>query len=353
MSASDKPLSQPPSPASGNLPRAIPGMEISCVSVNMPSMNNAVTGRTSMDTAVAFTGRHLRIIAIAALVWLNCTAASAADILLTAAKNSPAIQSFVNNLSQRRPGDQVRFLETDKMPSPGRLAEHTRLVLLDTASLDWRLGDSEGPRTLVLRVSRIQAHERLGEKRPPTLSLLWSDPPVARQLLLIRHLQPEARQVGVLFNNRSQFMLKELRHSALPLGLRVISQPWTPSTENHSLQRLLARSDVLLGLDDPDLYNAKTAKNLLLSSFARQQALLGPNAAFVKAGSLASTYSDETDWLNTLDDLLAQAPEQWPRAQYPQHFKVMSNQRVAQSLGIITIDDIAVTTRLSHAERRL
>ncbi|MCD5979075.1 ABC transporter substrate-binding protein [Pseudomonas sp. CDFA 611] len=305
-----------------------------------------------MDTPVAFSSRLLRCTAIAALMWVNCATASAADILLTAARTSPGIQNFATELSQRRPHDQIRFVETDKMPSPGKVSEHTRLVLLDTPSLDWRLSDSEGPRTLVLRVSRIQAHERLGEKRPPTLSLLWSDPPVTRQLLLIRHLLPEARQIGVLFNNRSQFLLKELRHAALAMGLRVISQPWTPSAENQSLQNLLIRSDVLLGLDDPDLYNAKTAKNLLLSSYAHQQALFGPNASFVKAGSLASTYSDEIDWLDTLDALLDKTPEQWPRAQYPRHFKVMSNPRVAQSLGIIAIDDAAVTISLSQAEQR-
>ncbi len=43
---------------------------------------------------------------------------------------------------------------------------------------------------------------------------------------------------------------------------------------------MLKNSDVLLGLDDPDLYNPKTAKNLLLSSYSRQIALVGPNAAF-------------------------------------------------------------------------
>lgn len=305
-----------------------------------------------MDTALILSGRFLRSAVLAALLWGNCAAVCAADILLTAARNTPSIQNFVTDLSQRRPGDQVRFVETDKMPSPGKISDQTRLVLLDTASLDWRLGDSQGPRTLVLRVSRIQAHERLGEKRPPTLSLLWSDPPVTRQLLLIRHLLPEARHIGVLFNSKSQFLLKELRHAALPMGLRVISQPWTPDAQSQSLQSLLDRSDVLLGLDDPDLYNAKTAKNLLLSSYAHQQPLLGPNASFVKAGSLASTYSDEIDWLDTLNALLDQTPERWPRAHYPQRFKVMSNPRVAQSLGIIAIDDAAVTISLTQAEQR-
>jgi hypothetical protein len=305
-----------------------------------------------MDTALALSGRLLRNLAIASMILTHSASALAADIVLTAGKSSASIQSFITDLTQRRPGDHVSFVETAKMPPPGMLAEHTRLVLLDAASLDWRLGDSQGPRTLALRVSRIQAHERLGEKRPPTLSLLWSDPPVSRQLMLIRYLRPEAKQVGVLFNSRSQFLLRELRHAAAPLGLRIISQPWTPNAESQPLQNLLARSEVLLGLDDPDLYNAKTAKSLLLSSYAQRQALIGPNAAFVKAGSLASTYSDEVDWLNTLDTLLDQAPEKWPRAQYPQHFKVTSNPRVAQSLGIIAIDDAAVTTSLSQAEQR-
>jgi hypothetical protein len=282
---------------------------------------------------------------------LLASQAAAADVLLAAAADSPSVQAFVSELAQRRPQDRVRFLPTRKLPSPGNLADSTRLILLDAQSLDWRLGDSQGPITLVMRISRIQAHQRLGEKRPPSLSLLWSDPPPARQLKLIRHLLPQARQVGVLFDSDSQFLLKELRHAAAPLGLRIISQPWRPE-DNRALLSMLGRSDVLLGLDDPQLYNATTAKNLLLSSYARQQALLGPNAGFVKAGSLASTYSDQTDWLDTLSTLLDQPPEQWPRAQYPERFKVLSNPQVARSLGIEPIDDHAVGASLAAGERQ-
>lgn len=95
-----------------------------------------------------------------------------------------------------------------------------------------------------------------------------------------------------------------------------------------------------------------TAKNLLLISYAQQQALPGPNVSFVKAGSLASTYSDDIDWLDTLDALLDNPPGQWPRAHYPRHVKVTSNPRVARSLGIIAIGDAAVTLSLSQAEQR-
>ena len=118
------------------------------------------------------------------------------------------------------------------------------------------------------------------------------------------------------------------------------------------MQTLLDKSDVLLGLDDPDLYNSKTAKNLLLSSYSRQLALIGPNAGFVKAGSLASSYSDQSDWLVILDRLLDQPTATWPRTYYPPRFKVSSNPQVARSLGIEQINEASVATLLAEGERR-
>jgi hypothetical protein len=278
--------------------------------------------------------------------------ASAADILLTGAEDSPGVQSFTQALSELRPTDSVRFKPLASLPAPGKLPSGTRLILLDLPSLDWRLQDSQGPATLVLRISRLQARQRLNNLLPSHLSLLWSDPPIERQLRLTRLILPQVRRVGVLYDRHSEFLLKELRLAALPLGLEIVTQRWENTSDSRPLQALLKNSDVLLGLDDPDLYNPKTAKNLLLSSYARQMALIGPNAGFVKAGSLASTYSDQSDWLAILDDLLGQPPTSWPRTLYPRHFKVLSNPQVARSLGIEQMHEASVATQLAEGERR-
>ncbi|MBV4466732.1 hypothetical protein AB7M29_002171 [Pseudomonas sp. F-14 TE3623] len=278
--------------------------------------------------------------------------ARAADILLTGAEDSPGMQSFVQALSELRPTDSVRFQPVASLPAPGQLPVDTRLILLDLPSLDWRLQDAQGPATLVLRISRLQARQRLGNEMPTHLSLLWSDPPLDRQLRLTRLLLPEARRVGVLFDSHSEFLLKEVRQAALPLGLEVVTERWDNTNDSRPLQALLKNSDVLLGLDDPDLYNPKTVKNLLLSSYARQLALIGPNAAFVRAGSLASTYSDQNDWLKILDELLDRPSSTWPRALYPQHFKVLSNPQVARSLSIEPMNEASVATQLAEGERR-
>jgi hypothetical protein len=297
-------------------------------------------------------GHLLAMVCLLLTGWLNSLAANAADILLTGVEDSPGVQSFAQALRALRPGDNVRFEPLADLPAPGRLPGDLRLILLDLPSLDWRLQDSQGPATLVLRISRFQARQHLGDSLPPRLSLLWSDPPPDRQLRLTRILLPQVKRVGVLYDSHSEFLLKELRQAARPLGLEIVTERWDDTHDSRPLQDLLKNSDVLLGLDDPDLYNPKTAKNLLLSSYARQLALIGPNAGFVKAGSLASTYSDQSDWLAILDDLLDQPPATWPRAHYPPRFKVSSNAQVARSLGIEPIEEASVAALLAEGERR-
>ncbi|MGF6089403.1 ABC transporter substrate-binding protein [Pseudomonas sp. 18173] len=296
-----------------------------------------------------------RLLAVLFLLF-SCMLASlpgnAADILLTGAEDSPGVRAFTQALRELRPSDNVRFQTLASLPIPDKLPENLRLILLDLPSLDWRLQDAQGPATLVLRISRLQARQRLNHTLPARLCLLWSDPPLDRQLRLTHTLLPQARRIGVLYDNHSEFLLNELRQAALPLGLEVVTQRWDNIHDSRPLQALLKNSDVLLGLDDADLYNPQTAKNLLLSSYSRQVALIGPNAGFVKAGSLASTYSDQSDWLAVLNEMLDRPPATWPRTQYPHRFKVASNPQVARSLGIEQINEASVASLLAEGERR-
>lgn len=275
-----------------------------------------------------------------------------ADILVTAAEDGDGVQAFTHALAKQRPADHVTFIALKDLPAPARLPAATRLILLDLPGLDWRLQDTQGPPTLVLRISRLQAHQRMGTTQHAHISLLWSDPPLERQLRLTASILPQARRIGVLYGADSEFLLPELRQHATPLGLEIVPQRWDNINDSRPLQTLFRNSDVLLGLDDPQLYNPKTAKNLLLSSYAQQLPLVGPNAGFVRAGSLASTYTDQADWLAVLDRLLDQPPANWPHSLYPDHFKVVGNPQVARSLGIEWVDEASVAARLAEGEKR-
>ena len=274
----------------------------------------------------------------------------AAEIILGSAEDSPALRAFSAALAQRRPQDRVQFRPLGQLPSPADIPADTRLILLGPQALDWRLGAAQGPPTLVLRVSQVHARERLGASRPADLSLLWSEPAPARQLRLARLLLPQAKRIGVLYDGHSEFLLDELRQAAAPLGLEIVGQAWPDSRDNRPVLALLRRSDLLLGVNDADLYNPRTAKNLLLTSYAQQRALIGPGAAFVRAGSLASSYSDQADWLASLDQLLDQPPAHWPSSAYPTHFKVLGNRQVARALAIELVDDASLARQVAEGE---
>jgi ABC-type uncharacterized transport system substrate-binding protein len=274
----------------------------------------------------------------------------AAEIILGSAEDSPAIRAFSAALAERRPQDRVRFQPLERLPSPAEIPADTRLILLGQQALDWRLTTTQGPPTLVLRVSRVQARERLGSSRPANLSLLWSEPAPWRQLRLVRLLLPQAKRIGVLYDEHSEFLLDELRQAAEALDLQIVGQAWPDSRDNRPLLALLQRSDVLLGLNDADLYNPQTAKNLLLTSYAQQRALIGPGASFVRAGSLASSYSDQVDWLASLDQWLDLPPQRWPSSAYPTHFKVLGNRQVARALAIELADDSTLARQVAEGE---
>ncbi len=285
---------------------------------------------------------------LALLVWPPPSMAS--EILLAASNDSPALRRFVADLAARRPGDRVRLVPASELTTPSALPADSRLVLLGADALDWRLSDPGGPPTLVMQISRVQAHKRLKDSQPAHLTLLWSDPSPERQLHLIRQLLPQARRIGLLYGDDSRFLVNEVRQHAAAQGLAINAWFWPDTRDSRPLSRMLDESDVLLGVDDPALFNPRTIKSVLLASYGRKQVLIGPSAAFVPAGSLSSSYSDQRDWLNSLDELLSQPPSQWPRAAYPRYFKVLSNPQVARSLGIELSDDVDQAGRLQHWE---
>lgn len=258
-----------------------------------------------------------------------------AQIILSAEHDSVAVRNFTETLAQALPDLDIQYVPRAQLTTQTQFSTDTQLILLGPKLLDWRLQLTEqAPATLMLQVSRVQAYQRLANQSPNQLTFLWSDPPFKRQIALLKTMLPGLKNIGVLYGNHSSFLLAEIEEALQAENLILHKYYWPDSYDARSLSRLLERTDVLLGIDDANIYNPTTIKSILLSSYARKQTLIGPTAAFIKAGSMASTYSDQNDWIQTLSRLLQTPPSTWPSSQYPSDFKVMINQQVARSLGI-------------------
>lgn len=282
---------------------------------------------------------------------LICLPLQAAEVIFSAASDSDSLRAFMQALARQRTQDRFEF-RTPTQLQQNLPASDARLVVLDPETLDWRLRQSSMPATLVIRISRLEASRLLAGRPHPGVTLLWSDPPPHRQVQLARLLLPNSKRLGLLYDQESAFLLEDYRQAADALGLELQARQWDPQGSRRPLLALLASTDLLLGIDAPRLYNADTIKSLLLTSYARNRALLGPTAGFVRAGSLASTFSDQQDWLDELNDWLDRPASQWPPSAYPAHFKVVSNRQVARALGIAIDDDEALTRQLAAGETR-
>ncbi|MGZ8356309.1 MAG: hypothetical protein ACXWVF_06815 [Telluria sp.] len=104
---------------------------------------------------------------------------------------------------------------------------------------------------------------------------------------------------------------------------------------NRILNRI-AKSEVLLATPDGAVYNPENFRNILLSSYRHNQAVIGFSSDMVKSGALASTYSD-------IGDINAQVAEMarayidtgaLPQPQFPRYFRAIVNDAVARSLNV-------------------
>lgn len=170
----------------------------------------------------------------------------------------------------------------------------------------------------------------------PHLSALYLNQPLGRQLDLVRLALPEARRIGVLYAAASGPQAPALAAAAQARGQRIVSARLEPGEPVYNpLQQVLAESDVLLALADPQIYNAGSIQNILLTSFRAQVPMLAFSPAYVRAGALLAVYSTPAQIGQqaagrvraVLQGQALGAPE------HPRLFSVSVNEHVARSLG--------------------
>ncbi|MCL4745579.1 MAG: hypothetical protein KJZ83_09200 [Burkholderiaceae bacterium] len=196
-----------------------------------------------------------------------------------------------------------------------------------------------------------------GERRTPDprrVSALFLDQPPGRQMELIRQALPGLSRIGMILGPNSAGELDRFAVAAEGRGLKLSVEQITRDTALFpALQRVLADTDVLLALPDPQLINAETARNLLLTSFRTRTPVIGYSAAYVRAGALAAVYSTPAQIGAQTGEIARSflAAGSLPAPQFPKQFSVTVNARVARSLGVVLDDEAAIRERIARRER--
>jgi len=281
------------------------------------------------------------------LLCLICSQIQAETLLVIKPRETELTRTFIATLQDQHPQLQVLSRQIDQLPD---LDSTSLAVTMGVEALQWRLAQTSRTPTIATYVTLDQLQP--GASYPDHVQILLASARPERQLLLAQLLIPRLQTVGLLHSSGQQWQLALWRQAAHQQGLELVASEVHQQRELlRGLSRVLDSSEVLIGIDDPDIYNATTIKSLLLTSYNRNRVLIGPSAPFIAAGSLSTTFSSPQDMARSVHQLVLQ-PWQPGVLNYPPHYSVLSNPQVARSLGLPPPDDAQLLRLLRIRENQ-
>lgn len=184
--------------------------------------------------------------------------------------------------------------------------------------------------------------------RRANMTAIYAEPSPVDQLKLVSLLYKRPVRVAAIVSGETGF-LKPLLDGTNAVE---IEDYFAGADINYALNRV-GQAQVLLAMPDRTVYSAENFRNILLSTYRHNQGVIGFSADMVRAGALATTYSNiehinahiadlANDFVNTGE----LAPPQFPR-----YFRTIVNEGVARSLQVAVSDDARKFGRDPHPRR--
>lgn len=186
-------------------------------------------------------------------------------------------------------------------------------------------------------------------------SAIYIEPPLQRQIILAKEILGSDRPLGILAPSKSSWNFNEFLGK--PISEALITPYFVDQYPNlnRALVDLLHNNHALVGLYDTRLYSSTNIKNILITAYRQNKALVGPSNAYIKAGALATTYSDLDDVALRLRDILKEGLTRgsWPVAGFNPYFKIRYNEQVGRSLNLLLPDENTLVQKIRQMEEKL
>ena len=203
------------------------------------------------------------------------------------------------------------------------------------------------PRAWYLKTGRA----RLSDEGNRQASAIYIDQPIERQAALIRLAFPDARRVGVLLSPSQAGLQSELESALRAQRLSLVHAILANDEQLIiPLESVLADSDLLLALPDPQVINRNTAQSILLTSYRYRDPVVGYSRSLTRAGALLSLHSSPAEigrqtaeWVNAA---LLGSMVRLPAPAHPAYFSISINEQVARSLGFTLPPAVELEKRL-------
>lgn len=168
--------------------------------------------------------------------------------------------------------------------------------------------------------------------RSQDAALYWA-PALEQQIQLARQIRPGLTRIGILHRAGHTADLDAL--PALP-GVNLVTRAVSGPLQARDIAELAQRADLLVAVNDEQLFGSDNAKLILLTAYRHQRAWVGPTPAYVHAGAIASMAVSKGELLAALIERVRhwQRSRRLGASQVLTADQVICNHQVARSLGL-------------------
>jgi hypothetical protein len=208
---------------------------------------------------------------------------------------------------------------------------HCVVIAAYTSSQVWRLVTAGLPAT-----------------RKMAMTAIYAEPSPVDQVRLISLLYRRPVRVAAIVSHDTSY----LKPIMLDTGSVEIEDYAEGDDINYALNRV-GQAQVLLAMPDRTVYSTENFRNILLSTYRHNQAVIGFSADMVRAGALATTYSNP-EHINAhiaelANDFILTGELAAP--QFPRYFRTTINEGVARSLQVAISEEARKFGREPHLRR--
>ena len=227
------------------------------------------------------------------------------------------------------------------------------IVAIGATSIHSANRDYAGTNKLLISVS--PDNYRLNKSSNTGDAILYMTQPYCRQIRFIKLINNNWDSFSILTDKKDTADIQAIQECANKHGLNVNSV----NTEfskflTHDIEIALDNSDLLLALPNKNIYNEKTVKNILLTSYRHRKPVIGFSKNFVRSGALAAVHSNAEHVSNaavTLVDEYISNNHQFTQAvNHPTSYVISINRQVFKALNLNIPDTIKIKERLDHPQ---
>ena len=162
------------------------------------------------------------------------------------------------------------------------------------------------------------------------------DQPLQRYLKFIKLLLGKEK-IAIIRNNNNKISPRKIKSLSSTLHIKLEQHLYQQGDNPVNIVRdLLQSNDILLCLPDPEIYNRRSLKGILLTSYRQNKPLISYSPAQVKSGALAAIYSSPKNIGNQIAELVNEILQDKAfkpvSLYYAAEFEIKINNSVAKSL---------------------